>query len=95
MLMTVKTMITPTTIPTAVAVEHRGRKKGPVHPPGTLMTKTRELLNSGKYSIGDIYVATRIPWTWLEFFAKGKFKDPSVNRIQILYEFLSGHPLPL
>lgn len=34
-----------------------------------------------------------IPFYWLQKFAAGCFAAPNVNRVQYLYEFLTGTPL--
>jgi len=41
----------------------------------------------------DIAEATELPEPWLKTFAAGKISDPSVNRIETLYNYLTGTPL--
>lgn len=61
--------------------------------PGSLyMTTLRLLKDSGK-SLPTVYLETGLPFYWLRKFASGDVKDPSVNRIQKLYEYLTGKPL--
>jgi hypothetical protein len=60
---------------------------------GTLLERTQELLKeSGKTSL-DIFRDTNIPYYWLNQFRDGRSRDPSVNRVQALYEYLSGTKL--
>ena len=40
-----------------------------------------------------IYNATGLSFYWLRKFQAGEIKDPSVNRVQRLYEYLSGKRL--
>lgn len=60
---------------------------------GTLVTNTRRLLQGTDASYLDIYNATKLSPSWLSLFAQGKVRDPSVNKVQKLYEHLSGRPL--
>ena len=62
-------------------------KEGEFDQPGTLMARTLELLKERK--VLDVYEATRLPWYWLNQFKSGKVKNPSVNRVQFLFEYLS------
>lgn len=59
--------------------------------PGTLMTETQKLLKD--QDLLEVYANTGISFYWLRKFASGEFKNPSVNRVQCLYEFLKGQPL--
>ena len=62
---------------------------------GTLLEATMELVKkSGKNDI-ELHVETRIPYYWLKRFIKGGFVNPSVNRVQFLYEHLSGTELKI
>ena len=63
--------------------------------PGTLMTRTRELLKTSKQGFLEIYSETGLPFYWLRKCAYGEFRNPSVNRVQFLYEHLTGKPLSL
>ena len=52
--------------------------------PGALMERTRTaLIERGPFRAHE---ETRIPFYWLRTFAAGGFKNPSVNRVQYLYE---------
>jgi hypothetical protein len=64
-------------------------------PPGTLYERTRELLKTDPRGILDIHKASNVPFYWLRKFQGGEIKDPGVNRVQRLYEFLTDRPLPL
>lgn len=67
--------------------------------PGSLMQATiTELHNTLKESdktLISIYSDTGIPYYWLKKFSAGEFANPSVNRVQALYEYLSGSKLSL
>ena len=56
--------------------------------PQALMLKTIALLK--KRDLLEVYVATKISFYWLRKFASGVYKNPSVNRVQFLYEYLTG-----
>ena len=56
---------------------------------GTLLAKTIELLKADKRTLRMVGQATGIPYYWLKKLSAGEIDDPSVNRIQQLYEFLS------
>jgi hypothetical protein len=59
----------------------------------SLHTKTLELLKADSRKLPDIFAATGLPFYWLRQFSMGTIKNPSVNRIQYLYECLSGKKL--
>jgi len=59
--------------------------------PGSLMMKTIALLDGRDLLL--IYKDTGIPFYWLKTFRAGKTQSPSVNRVQALYEYLSGSKL--
>ena len=61
----------------------------------TLIIKTMELVNDYEGSLPELYKATDISFYWLRKFKNGEFANPSVNRVQWLYEFLSGKQLDL
>lgn len=58
-----------------------------------LMEETRKLLKDSQKSLPTIYTETGINFYWLRKFKSGQFKDPSVNTVQKLYEYLTGRPL--
>lgn len=67
------------------------KQKG--QPPGTLLVRTRAMLQDCPEDYLSIYKATGCsPW-WLSNFKRGKLPDPSVNRVQQLYEYLTGSAL--
>lgn len=57
---------------------------------GTLLTRTIELIKNSDLSIDQLSFETRLPSGWIRKVCNGTLKDPSVNRIQELYEYLSG-----
>lgn len=59
------------------------------------MEKARELLSEKEADWMEVYRDTGIPFYWLRKFKRGVFKNPSVNRVQFLYEHLSGRKLAL
>ncbi len=64
--------------------------------PGSLMQQTRELLKTKAPKETDLYKVhsdTGLPFYWLRKFAAGAFKNPSVNRVQYLYESLTSQQL--
>ena len=63
--------------------------------PGNLMLKTHELLKIDDRSVADISIATGISFFWLQRFSAHMMKNPSVNRVEYLYEHLSGKKLNL
>ena len=60
--------------------------------PGTLFNVVRELVKA-EPSLRELAEDVDIPYFWLIKFAKGEMNNPSVNRIQSLYEHLTGHNL--
>lgn len=60
---------------------------------GTLLARTRSLLQSTKESYLAIYDATGLNPNWLSLLSTGRMKDPSVNKVQRLYEYLSKKAL--
>lgn len=62
-------------------------------PVGSLFQRTLELLKTTDETIPQIYVDTQLPFYWLQSLREGRIKNPSVNRIQRLYEHLSGKKL--
>lgn len=61
---------------------------------GTLFQKARQLLIARQgISYLAVYVDTGLDPSWLSQFASGKLKDPGVNKVQKLYEYLTGKRL--
>ncbi len=59
----------------------------------TLMQHTHRLLRESDQSIADIAAelhGTDVTFYWLRKFSAGNIKDPSVNKIEVLYKHLSG-----
>lgn len=61
----------------------------------SLMKNTLNLLKKDNRSLLDIHKESKIPFYWLRKFKASEFSDPSVNRVQALYEFLTGKKLPV
>lgn len=64
-------------------------------PAGSLLLRTIQLLKERECSLPEVQAGTGLPWYWLRKFGTGEIKDPSVNRVQKLFEFLNGKPLDL
>ena len=64
-------------------------------PNGTLLKKTRSLLKKAKSEnqLEEIAHKTDLPYLWLNKIADGHINGPSVNRIQKVYEHISGKKL--
>lgn len=62
-------------------------------PQGTLMRRTRELLVQTNTPYIEICKTTNISPHWLSLFANDQIPDPSVNRVEVLYTYLTGAPL--
>lgn len=60
--------------------------------PSKLMLETQRLLKESRADIIDIYAATKIPYHWLLNF-ENDTGNPGVNRVEALYEYLSGKTL--
>lgn len=62
-------------------------------PKGSLHTKTLDLLKESGIPLQEIYRDTHLPYYWLKKFSSGEIRDPSVNRVQRLYEYLANKTL--
>lgn len=60
---------------------------------GSLHSRTLALLRQSGVPLPEIYKETHLPYYWLKKFSSGEIKDPSVNRVQRLYEYLAGRKL--
>lgn len=60
---------------------------------GSLHSRTLDLLEQSRIPLPEIYKETHLPYYWLKKFSSGEIRDPSVNRVQRLYEFLAGRKL--
>ena len=59
------------------------------------MERTTRLLKESNKSLPELYADMRnggsdITYFWLRKFSSGAFKDPSVNRVEELYRYLTG-----
>ena len=63
------------------------------HGRGSLMTATINLMRRSEQSTTDISVATGIAVDWLNRFRGNRIDDPGVNRVEVLYCYLSGKQL--
>lgn len=59
----------------------------------SLMSQTWRLLKYRGQTLAEIQAGTGIPHYWLRKFLGREIKDPSVNRVQKLYEYLTGKAL--
>jgi len=63
--------------------------------PGSLMTRTLTLVKNDSRNLLEIHKASNLPLYWLRGFMAGHFKNPSVNRVQALYEHYTGKSLTI
>ena len=61
--------------------------------PGVLMTKTLTLLKEDKRNLLQIHKDTGLPLYWLRDFVQGRFRNPSVNRVEYLHNQLNSKSL--
>lgn len=61
----------------------------------SLQAKTNKLLKESKIPIDKITEETRLTFYWLSRFRRNEFPNPSVNKVQKLYEYLTGEKLPI
>lgn len=61
--------------------------------PGSLLQRTVSLLQLSQKSAFELYRETGLHPHWITGVQSGKFKNPSVNRVQFLFEHLSGTKL--
>ena len=63
--------------------------------PSTLMVETLKLLKADERKLAELADSTQtgISYYWLKKFSANEFANPSVNRVQFLYEFLSGNKI--
>ena len=65
----------------------------------SLMRRTRQLLRESERSLPQIFADLQIAgvqdisYYWLRKFSSGGVDDPSVNKVQVLYEHLTGESL--
>jgi hypothetical protein len=53
-----------------------------------LLTKTRELLAATEIPLHQIATESQLGYEWLRKFKADLIPDPSVNRVQILHDYL-------
>lgn len=61
----------------------------------TLLEKTVQLLNKEGVDLHEIHSQTNLHYAWLVRIKRGDFNDPGVNKIQELYEYLTGKTIKL
>ncbi len=61
--------------------------------PGSLVLATRRLIRADKRSHHQLALDLGVPFYWLKSFIHGVADSPSVNRVQYIYEKLSGSKL--
>ncbi len=61
--------------------------------PRSLVIKTRQLIFEDERTIDEIANLANVPGHWLYDFMNKESRSPSVNRIQAVYEALTGKPL--
>ncbi len=62
-------------------------------PTESLHLITLELLRSSPEDTAAVAVATGLSYSWIVTFAADRMRNPSVNKVQRLYEYLTGKPL--
>lgn len=68
-------------------------KEGIWDQPSTLQAATVQLIKDSPLTLPELYRDSGVPFFWLRKFVYNEIKNPSVNRVQYLYEFLSGKKL--
>lgn len=61
--------------------------------PQSLMLVTAILLKNDKRTLRMLSDAMGVPFFWLKKFSAGEIKNPSVNRVQYVFEFLAKRKL--
>lgn len=62
---------------------------------GTLLQATFDLLQKDTRNLMELMNDTGLPLYWLRDMRAGTIANPSVNRVQFLYERLSGRKLKI
>lgn len=65
----------------------------PCDKPNTLLAATIDMIRKDKRTRLDQALELTVPYHWLSQLMAGNIKSPSVNRIQHIYEQLSGKKL--
>lgn len=55
----------------------------------TLMERTISLLKETNIPVEKITKDTKLSFYWVTRFRRGEFKDPGVNKVECLYDYLS------
>lgn len=63
------------------------KKEAVFDQPSSLMLTTLHLMQG--CDLLELYAETKISYHWLRKFVMGAYQNPSVNRVQYLYEHLS------
>jgi len=66
----------------------------------SILARTYALLETTELSKHDIYCrvlenGTNITFYWLRDFIRGRYKDPGIQKVQAVYEVLTGEPFRL
>ena len=56
---------------------------------GSLHQRTYELLKAREKTLLEVHQESGVPFYWLRRFLENAIPNPSVNRVQALYEYLS------
>jgi len=67
----------------------------PCDNPGSLVKETLRLINNEPRGLLAVSQKTGVPFYWLRKFSAGKIPNPGVNRVQFLFEKLSGEKISL
>jgi len=59
----------------------------------SLHSLTLALLRESRESTFEVATGTGLTYSWIVAFAAGRMDNPSVNKVQRLYEYLTGKPL--
>jgi hypothetical protein len=62
---------------------------------GSLHRTTLDLLQSSEETKFSIAVATGLTYGWIVAFSANGMRNPSVSKVQRLYEYLTGKPIKL
>jgi hypothetical protein len=78
-----------------ISMPPKWRETGPWDEPQSLMDATVKLINDDPRTLLEIWRDTGVPFYWLQNLVKYKYANPSVNRVQYIYEKLSGEKLAI
>lgn len=53
----------------------------------------KRLIGKDRRTIANIALDASVPVAWLTYFIDGKIPNPGTNRMEHLYEYVSGKPL--